>query len=92
VRSVTDLGPALLITTEGKRDVLKRPQVFLMSKTGEGLLKELFTIQVEGNGPTGFTYSRASRVAVDGVMFSFRGARDLAALPTRIVRWDIKFD
>ena len=92
VRSITDLGPALLITTESKQNVLKRPQVYLMSKKNEGLLQELFTIGVEGGGGSGFTFSRASRTLTDGVMFSFRGARDLAELPTRIVRWEIKFD
>jgi SAM-dependent methyltransferase len=92
VRTITDLGPALLVTTEGKRASLPKPQVYLMGKAEGAPLQEIFTIDVHREGGSGFTYSRASRSAQDGVFFSFRGGRDLSLLPTRLLRWAFSFD
>jgi hypothetical protein len=91
VRSITDVGPALLITTESKTKLLPEPQVFLMAKNGTGLLTELCTIETFSDR-SGFTHSRASAVARNGVFFSFRALRDLATLSPRILKWKVDFD
>lgn len=91
VRSIVDVGPALLVTTEAKRSVLTSPQVYLMSKEPGGPLQEILTVDVAGGGGSGLTFSRASRAAEQGTFFSFRSSRDLVQSPTRILRWAIDF-
>jgi len=51
----------------------------------------LFKVPQTRSKGTGFTYSRASRAAVDGRFFSFRGAGDLVAMQPRILQWDVAF-
>jgi len=91
VRSITDVGPALLMTTEAKYKPLPEPQVYLMAKNGTGLLTQLCTIEILRDRGSGFTYSRASAAARNGVFFSFRGSRDVCALPTRVLKWRVDF-
>ncbi len=91
VRSITDVGPALVMTTEAKYKPLPRPQVYLVAKNGSSQPAELCTVEALRDRGTGFTYSRASAVARDGVFFSFRGGQDLCTLPTRIIRWKVDF-
>jgi hypothetical protein len=89
VRSITDLGEALLVTTEGKREL--RPQVCLVSKNGSDIIQQLFTIDVlRDTGGSGFTYSKASRAAEEGTFFSYRASHDLAPLATRILKWELE--
>lgn len=89
VRSLIDIGPAIIVTTEAKRETLPAPQVVLVSKEPDGPLQELLTVDVAGGGISGFTFSRASRAAQNGFFFSFRSTRDLVASPTRLLRWHI---
>jgi hypothetical protein len=92
VRSITDLGDALIATTEGKR--VKRignPQVFLISKADFELSTELFRPAVFRDGGSGFTYSRASRAARDGIFYSHRSEKDVFDSPGGILRWQVEF-
>jgi len=91
VRSITDVGPALLMTTEAKYKPLPEPQVYLMAKNGSGKLTQLCTVEILRDRGSGFTYSRASAAARNGVFFSFRGSRDVCTLPTRVLKWRVDF-
>ena len=92
VRSLTDLGDALIATTEAKR--VKRignPQVFLISKKDFGLSTELFRPGIFRSDGSGFTYSRASRAARDGTFYSHRSEKDVFDRPGGILRWQVEF-
>ena len=89
VRSLIDIGPAFIVLTEAKRRYMQRPQVMLMSKADPTLMTEIFTVDTWSNAGTGFSYSRSSRKAKDGVFFSFRGRYDVVNSPTRILRWKV---
>jgi hypothetical protein len=89
VRSIIDIGPAFIVLTEAKRRFMQRPQVMLMSKADPTLMTEIFTVDTWSNAGTGFSYSRSSRKAKDGVFFSFRGRYDVINSPTRILRWKV---
>jgi hypothetical protein len=39
----------------------------------------------------GFTYSRASRSALDGTFFTYRAPYQALPLPHQILRWDVSF-
>jgi len=92
VRSITDLGDALIATTEGKRVTrIGNPQVFLISKSDFELSTELFRPAVFRDGGSGFTYSRASRAARDGIFYSHRSEKDVFDSPGSILRWEVEF-
>jgi SAM-dependent methyltransferase len=92
VRTVTDVGDALLATTEAKHvSRIGNPQVFLISKRDFELSTELFRAAVFRDDGSGFTYSRASRAARDGVFYSHRGAKDVFDRPGGILRWQVEF-
>ena len=92
VRSMIDVGPALVVMTEAKRSTFPKPQVFLVSKTQPGLVAEICTVDAHNPAGTGFVFSRASRVAEDGVFFTFRSKFDLLEAPARFARWTISFE
>jgi len=88
VRSMVDLGKYFIIMTQSAR--LKhsaRPQIFLMEKAS-GKLEELFKISRYDCGVTGFTYSRASRLGVDGRFFTYRGPRDVFNGGNYLLMWE----
>ena len=91
VRSIIDVGEALIITTEAKRDAIKEPQIMLMSKKDPNLMVQLGSVPVADGNATGFTFSRASRAAKDGVFFTFRSKFDFVEHPTRMMQWKIDF-
>jgi hypothetical protein len=92
IRSIVDVGPALMVMTEGKRAIAaSRPQVFLMSKDNPELLREIFSIDVFRPEGSGFTYSRSSRAAKDGAFFSFRSISDIWESKFRVLRWEVEF-
>ena len=92
VRTLTDLGEALIATTEAKHVTrIGNPQVFLISKPDFQLSTELFRPGVFRDDGSGFTYSRASRAARDGVFYSYRGAKDVFDRPGGILRWQVEF-
>lgn len=90
VRSIIDVGPAWLFVTQAKRLELPRPQLVLVGKEEPFPMQEIGTVDLFGEG-TPFTFSRASRVAVDGRFFSFRQRRDVFADGPCVLRWDIAF-
>ncbi|MBC2776029.1 class I SAM-dependent methyltransferase [Parasphingopyxis marina] len=92
VRSIIDVGPALIATTEAKYDVLTRPQICLVAKDGRPLVQELLAVDVAEDEKSGFTYSRSSHAAVNGTFFTFRSSRDLGQYATRILQWHVEFD
>lgn len=92
IRSMIDLGPIFLITTEAKHLVSPRPQVCILSKSQPAIVAEIFSVDVVRTGGTGFTYSRSSRAARDGVFFSYRGSGDLFQSPLRLLKWRVHFE
>jgi hypothetical protein len=92
VRTLTDVGPALIATTEAKHiSRIGNPQVFLISKENFSLSTELFRVPNFRDGGCGFTYSRASRAARDGIFYSHRSEKDVFDRPGNILRWQVEF-
>ncbi|HEY6654291.1 MAG TPA: hypothetical protein VI028_09210 [Solirubrobacterales bacterium] len=90
VRTLTDVGEALIATTEAKHvSRIGNPQVFLISKTDFDLSTELFRPAIFRDDGSGFTYSRASRAALDGVFYSHRSEKDVFDRPGGILRWQV---
>ena len=94
VRSITDVGEALIATTEAKRVTrIGSPQVFLISKTDFGLSTELFRPErLSRPGDSGFTYSRepAGRRATASSI-PIASAKDVFDRPGGILRWELEF-
>lgn len=94
VRSLVDVGPGYLVLTQAKGALGFRPRVFLLWKQEPFGLTPLFTVDnFRGSSPaTGFTYSRASREAKDGVFFTHRSAADVFDGGAGMLRWRVLFD
>jgi hypothetical protein len=92
VRTITDIGDVLIATTEAKHvSRIGNPQVFLISKADFGLSTELFRTPSFRDEGSGFTYSRASRAARDGIFYSHRSQKDVFDRPGGILRWQVEF-
>lgn len=92
LRSIVDVGPAFLFTSEAKkRSVGLRPRTFLVFKDELDRVHPFVEIDNYSDAGTGFTYSRHSRKARDGVFFSYRGAADVFPRSPRVLRWQIEF-
>jgi hypothetical protein len=92
VRNIVDVGPAFLLTTEAKHvDRGARPDVFLIFKDDLAKVHHLAQIDNQGRAGTGFTFSLASRAAVDGVFFSHRASSDVFRSDTRMLKWELIF-
>lgn len=90
VRSMVDVGRAFLFTTEAKHlDRGGRPDVFAVFKDDLRKVHHLGQIDNYGTAGTGFTYSFASRAAVDGVFFSHRSTNDVFRSETRMLKWEL---
>lgn len=94
VRSLVDVGPAYLVATQAKGALGYRPRIFLLWKEEPFRLTPLFTVDnFESSSPaTGFTYSRASRSAKDGVFFTHRRTTDAFPGGAGLLRWRVIFD
>lgn len=94
IRSLIDVGPAYIFITEAKTAQLGyRPQVTLLSKSTPFLVTPLVELDNFATSPaTGFTHSRASRVAKDGVFFTYRRSTDAFPDGPSILRWRVTFD
>lgn len=89
-RSITDAGPGWIVTTESKYpEISVRPQVFYVPKADLSQTRHLFDIDNYHWRGTGFTYARASRIAQDGVFFSFRQAYDGFRGGAKLMRWKV---
>jgi hypothetical protein len=93
VRSIVDVGEAYLVLTQAKGEAGGfNPQVVLLSRSEPHRTTQLMTIDNFTAAGTGLSYSRASRVAKDGVFFTFRLARDAFPDGPRILRWRVEFE
>jgi hypothetical protein len=96
VRNIVDIGKFyVLITQSSPRFADNKPQVFLLAKrTGEreAGVAHLFDVDRFTRGPTGFTYSLASRRASNGVFFTFRKPKDVFRAQNRILKWQFEFE
>lgn len=94
VRSIVDLGPAYVLMTEAQTSLLGFcPQVLLLSKSEPFQLTPLMRLDnYAPGGVTGFTYSRASRAAKDGIFFSYRSQTDVFPDGPRILRWRVALE
>jgi hypothetical protein len=93
VRNIVDVGTFRIALTQSTHHLADGgdPRAFLMTRDGSAF-SHLFDIARFEPVRTGFTYSRASRRAKDGVFFTFRGVRDIFRGPNRILRWQVTFD
>jgi hypothetical protein len=93
IRSLVDIGEAYIFLTQGcaRPDNGRNdgPGVYLMPKRPGGELAHLFDIAVHSTIRTGFTYSRASRAAKDGVFFTFRTSTDAFPFGHKILKWEV---
>jgi hypothetical protein len=93
IRSLVDLGDAYVFLTQGcaRPDAERNdgPGVFLMPKAPGGALAHLFDIDVHSLIRTGFTYSRASRAAKDGIFFTYRTSTDAFPFGHKILKWEV---
>lgn len=93
IRSIIDVGQGYLLTTEAKGPLGYCPTVALLSKSEPFELTPLMTIDNFARQPlTGFTHSRSSRTAKDGVFFTYRRSTDAFPTGAQILRWRIAFD
>jgi hypothetical protein len=91
-RNLVDVGPGYIAMTEGKYDQIGlEPVVYFIGKDEPHRMQQLFTVPNAKAKGSGFSYSRASRAAVDGRFFSFRGSGDLVQMVPRLLQWDVAF-
>jgi hypothetical protein len=93
VRSLIDVGPAILAITEANKGTYPAmPQVLAFFKDNMKAPLELFKVDNFTGKLTGFTYSKASRAAKDGRFFSYRNPGDVFdGVRPCVLQWDIKF-
>jgi hypothetical protein len=96
IRNIVDIGDFyVLITQSTPRFADNKPQVFLLAKHAgepEANVAHLFNVERFADGPTGFTYSLASRRASNGVFFSYRKPTDVFKAQNRILKWQFEFE
>jgi len=96
VRNIVAVGDFYLFVTQSSHHVQDGdPAVFLLPQkppAPDTNIHPLFKIDRHGAARTGFTYSRASRSANNGVFFTFRTPRDVFEAPNRILKWRVDFD
>jgi SAM-dependent methyltransferase len=93
-RSLTDVGPGYIVTTEAKKSTTTlSPQLFFVAKEDPARTVPLLSLPNFAATGTGFSYSRASRMARDGVFFTYRMPNDgFANQRPCVMRWRITFD
>lgn len=100
-RSVVDIGEYLLFLSQrsnvpGAPPEDKRPSVFLVPKQRIPGAPSMMHVCDLDAYPTrdrpGFTFSKASRAAVDGTFFSYRSSEDVFPAGHRMLRWDVKLE
>jgi hypothetical protein len=102
VRNLVDVGDFYVVLTQGSNlaratEEEREPHALLMPKhapAGGPPLVPLVDIDVHTDkaaAGAGFTFSKASRAAVDGTFFTFRAPFHLFPHGHQILRWDIRF-
>jgi hypothetical protein len=100
-RNVVDIGDYLLFISQRSNadnppPEDRRPGVYLVSKhdggRGAGLV-HLFDLESypSADGP-GFTFSKASRAAVNGTFFSYRSSHDVFPAGHRMLEWNVRLE
>lgn len=100
IRSIVDLGDFLVVLTQTSTQPAMHPRdnkpgAYLMRKDGAGsALVHLFDIETfdpRAGAGKGFTYSRASRAALDGTFFTYRAPHQALPSPGQILKWNVSF-
>jgi len=96
-RSIVDIGDYLLFFSQrskipGASLEDHKPGVYLMEKNGAELV-HLFNLDSHPSrdGP-GFTFSKASRAAVDDIFFTHRSSEDVFPAGHKILEWNVLLD
>jgi hypothetical protein len=99
IRSIVEMDDFYVFLSQGPNDpgappAERRPGVFLMPKqpppSGPAVV-HLFDVEVHSAVPTGFTYSKASRAARNGVFFTSRSGTDVFPFGHKLLRWEMTF-
>lgn len=93
VRSIIDIGPAYLFITEANRAYYPlKPQVIVLFKDSMDKPIEVARIDNFKNKKTGFTFSKASKAALNGRFFSYRDTTDVFNnIRPLVLQWDVEF-
>lgn len=102
IRNIVDLGEFLIVLSQASNrpetsPAESRPSVLLMPKReieAAPKLFHLFEIENFATKPlagSGFTYSRASRRALDDTFFTYRAPYQALPSPQQILKWEISF-
>jgi hypothetical protein len=102
IRNLVDVGDFYVVLTQGSNLVRatqeeRKPAALLLPKRAPAqgpALFPLLDIDVHSDKATagaGFTFSKASRAAVNGTFFTFRAPFHLFPSGHQILRWDIRF-
>jgi hypothetical protein len=101
-RSLVDIGEFLLaISQRSNRPQSnaedRRPGVYLVAKTAPPdapRFQHLFDLRTFPSGvrPAGFTYSKASRAAKEGVFFTYRSDEDVFDGGHKLLRWRVRWE
>jgi hypothetical protein len=100
-RSIVDVGDYLLLLSqrsniEAVPDGLKKPSVYLMPKKavpGTPRMTHVCDLDIyPSRDRPGFTFSKASRAAVDGTFFTYRSSEDVFPAGHRILEWNVRLE
>jgi hypothetical protein len=100
-RSMVDIGEFWLLLSQRSNQPNpaledRMPGVYLLPKVahrGPASLVHLFNLDsYPSQSKAGFTFSKASRAAKDGVFFSFRSSEDVFPAGHKILKWTVQLD
>jgi hypothetical protein len=96
-RNLVDIGDFWLLLSQRAKDSSaqnKKPAVYLLPKKKDaGGLVHLFDLDTyPSDAKPGFTFSKASRAAVDGTFFSFRSGEDVFPTGHQILEWHVTIE
>jgi hypothetical protein len=98
-RNAVDIGDFILFLAQRSNQPNpspedNRPSVYLMPKKPvPGIPSLLFLFSLDAypsRRSPGFTFSKASRAAIDGTFFSFRSSEDVFPAGHRILEWNVR--
>lgn len=102
IRNLVDVGDFYIVLTQGSNferatEEERKPAALLLPKRAPDhgpALFPLLDVEVHTDKPAagaGFTYSKASRAAVNGTFFTFRAPFHIFPTGHQILRWNIRF-
>lgn len=101
IRSIVDIGDFYLFLSQRSNKPNpppedRKPGVYLMPKTaaaGAPALVHLFDLDTyPSRAKSGFTFSKASRTAVDGTFFTFRSSEDVFPAGHKMLEWNVSLE